>query len=585
MTVDLNLTLEPATASTSTVDPITLEILWARLISIVEESESVIVRTSFSPSIAESDDHSSALLDRHGRLLAQTPSAMPAFIGILDNTTRILLEHYPPETLEPGDVLCTNDPWICCGHLNDLNVLRPIFYKGKIVAFTANTADIGDIGGIGTIEARDLYEEGIRILPSKLVRAGVPNEDIFKFFKANSRVPEQVIGDINAMLAGAEMAEKRFIEMLEEYELDDINEISDEIQTRTERAMREAISKLPDGDYFGHVTSDGYPDPIELKVKVTIAGDEVIIDFDGTSPQVPYAVNCPLSLTYAESLWPIRVAIGADIPATNGSLKPITVKAPEGSILNPRFPAPVHQRTTIVHNAQAPIFQALSTLVPEHIHPSRVQANGGCIKGFSMKGTWSEAQKPEWATGARFAFGYLANGGQGGTGATDGHACMSYPDNCANVPIEVVEARSPVLFLRKEITVDSEGAGKFRGGPGQSIDVLVRNDDGLRFGPVCGDKTQHPPAPLAGGQPGGLGHFGVNGESTGLRPVWVNKGDIINFRAPGGGGYGNPLERDPEAVRNDVRKGFITPERARTVYGVDVDDLVAGSTVKEAPMS
>ncbi len=556
----------------TTLDPITLEILWARLISIVEESESVIVRTSFSPSIAESDDHSSALLDRNGRLLAQTLSAMPAFIGILDNTTRILLEHYPPETLEPGDVLCTNDPWICCGHLNDLNVLRPIFHKDRIVAFTANTADIGDIGGVGTIDARDLYEEGIRILPSKLVRAGEPNEDIFKFFKANSRVPDQVIGDINAMLAGAEMAEKRFLEMLEEYELDDIDELSDEIQARTERAMREAIRRLPDGDYFGHVRSDGYPDPIDLQVKVTIADDEIVIDFEGTSAQVPYAVNCPLSLTYAESLWPIRVAIGADIPATNGSLKPITVKAPEGSILNPRFPAPVQQRTTIVHNAQAPIFQALSSLAPEYIHPSRIQANSGCIKGFSMKGTWSAAQKPEWSSGDRFAFGYLANGGQGGTGATDGHACMSYPDNCANVPIEVVEARSPVLFLRKELTIDSEGAGEFRGGAGQSIDLLILNDDGLRYSPVCGDKTINPPAPLFGGEPGGLGFFGVNGESTGLRAVWVNRGDIVHFRAPGGGGYGDPSKRDPAAVRADVRRGLISAERARRVYKVEIDD-------------
>ncbi|MEZ4624582.1 MAG: hydantoinase B/oxoprolinase family protein [Thermomicrobiales bacterium] len=343
------------------LDPITLEMLWSRLISIVEESESTLVRTSFSPIVGEADDHSAALLDRHGNLLAQTPSAMPAFIGILDHTARVLLQHYPVETFEPGDVITTNDPWICCGHLNDLNVMRPIFYKGKVVAFSANTAHLTDIGGRNSAESFDLFEEGLRILPSKLVKAGEPNEEIFKFLGANSRVPDQIIGDINAQLAAAEIADLRLVEMLEEYDLDDLDQLSEEIITRTEVAMRDAISRLPDGEYSGEVKSDGVgtTGPITIRAKLTIHGDSLTIDFDGTSPQVQYGINCPMNLTYAEAVWPVRVALGADIPTTAGSLRPIKVIAPEGCILNPRFPAAVYARTTIVHNAHAPIFQAL----------------------------------------------------------------------------------------------------------------------------------------------------------------------------------------------------------------------------------
>ncbi|MEZ4497605.1 MAG: hydantoinase B/oxoprolinase family protein [Thermomicrobiales bacterium] len=486
------------TATTPGIDPITLEMLWSRLISIVEESESTLVRTSFSPIVGEADDHSAALLDRHGNLLAQTPSAMPAFIGILDHTARVLLEHYPVDTLEPGDVLTTNDPWICCGHLNDLNVMRPIFHRGRVVAFAANTAHLTDIGGRNSAESFDVFEEGLRILPSRLVKAGEPNEEIFKFLRANSRIPDQMIGDINAQIAATITAEHRLIEMLDEYGLEDIDLLSDEIIARTERAMREAITRLPDGDYFGEVVSDGVAgsEHIQIKVCVSIRGDELTIDFAGTSPQVQHGINSPLNLTFAESVWPVRVALGADIPTTAGSLRPITVTAPEGCILNPRFPAPVFARTTVVHNVHAPIFQALSQLVPDHIAPGRVQANSGCIWSWDVRGFWSERQRPDFATDEMFITGYIGNGGQGATGNGDGRFCMSYPDNCSNMPIEVIEARTPLSLPLKELAIDSGGAGFFRGGAGQTVELEVLSDLPLQFESGSSDKIINPPSAL-----------------------------------------------------------------------------------------
>jgi N-methylhydantoinase B len=555
------------------LDPITLEMLWSRLISIVEESESTLVRTSFSPIVGEADDHSAALLDARGNLLAQTPSAMPAFIGILDHTARVLLQHYPAETLQPGDVLTTNDPWICCGHLNDLNVMRPIFYKGKIVAFSANTAHLTDIGGRNSAEAFDLFEEGLRILPSKLVKAGEPNEEIFKMLHANSRVPDQIIGDINAQLAAAEIADRRLVEMLEEYGLADLEALSDEIISRTEAAMRAAISRLPDGEYVGEVKSDGVRDtgPITIKAKITIHGDSLTIDFDGTSPQVPYGVNCPMNLTYAEAVWPIRVALGSDIPTTAGSLRPIKVIAPEGCILNPKFPAAVYARTTIVHNAHAPIFQALSALVPEHVSPSRVQANSGAIWGWRVRGSWSERQRPDFLAGEQFVTSYLGNGGQGATGAGDGRFCMSYPDNCSNMPIEVIESRSPVIFVSKQITTDAGGPGEYRGGPGQTILLEMRSERPMYFISSSGDKMIQAPAPLFDGKPGQTGALAVNGEPI-PKQVWqeVKFGDLVTVRSPGGGGYGNPFARDPEAVLADVIYGLVSIDAARADYGVAI---------------
>ena len=555
------------------VDPVTLEILWSRLISIVEESEATLVRTSFSPIIGEADDHSAALLDAHGNILAQTPSAMPAFIGILGHTTRTMLQHFPAETLKPNDVLTTNDPWICCGHLNDLNLLRPIFHHGKLIAFTGNTAHLTDIGGRNSAEGMDLFEEGLRILPSKLYSAGVANEEIYKFLRGNSRIPDQMIGDLNAQLAATETAQRRLIEMVEEYGLDDIESLTEEIQRRTERVMREAIARLPDGDYYGQVYSDGYDATLTIKVKVSIRGDALSIDYTGTSDQVERGINCPMNLTYAESVWPIRVALAPDIPTTEGSLRPITVSAPDGSVLNPRFPAAVQARTVVVHNVHAAIFQALSSLVPEYIDPANVQAHSGCIWGDRFRGQWTARWKPAWETRSHFVSSYLCNGGQGASGVKDGAHCMSYPDNCSNMPIEVVENRQPVIFVKKEIRQDSGGPGTFRGGCGQTIQMRVLSDRPINYVVNSGDKILNPAPGLKGGLPGGRGNAERNGEKIPAR-VWipVEPGDLITHEPPGGGGYGNPLERDPAAVLNDVHHGYVSRGAAREAYGVAITE-------------
>lgn len=559
-------------SSGSILDPVSLEILWSRLISIIEEAETTLVRTSFSPIVGEADDHSAALLDAAGHLVAQTPSANPGFIGTLGHTVRTMLQHFPPPTLQPADVLITNDPWVCCGHLNDINLIRPIFHRGKLIAYTANTAHMTDIGGRNSAESVDLFEEGLRILPSKLYDGGKRNEEIYKFLQANSRMPVHIVGDLNAQLAATVAAERSLLDMMEEYELDNIEALSDEIQSRTERVMRDAIARLPDGEYFGQVFSDGFDEDLVIKAKLTIAGESLTIDFAGTSEQIDRAINCPLNLTYAETVWAVRAALAPDLPNTDGALRPITITAPEGSILNPCFPAPVYSRTTVVHNTQATVFQALSNLVPMYIDPGNVQANSGCIWGFRFRGQWGEQWRPEWESQSNFVSSYLGNGGQGASGGQDGRHCLPFTDNCSNMPIEVVENRMPVMFVAKELRRDSGGAGAFRGGCGQRLVLRVLNDRPIQFS-SSGDKVRNAPAGLRGGMPGLHGQVARNGEAIAPR-VWhkVHEGDVITVQPPGGGGYGDPLTRDPQAVLDDVANGIVSRQAARDLYGIAITD-------------
>ncbi|MBM3451087.1 MAG: hydantoinase B/oxoprolinase family protein [Armatimonadetes bacterium] len=570
-----------AQASIRAFDPVQLEILWSRLISIVEEAETTLVRTSYSTTVGEADDHAAALLDARGQILAQSPKGMPAFIAILGRTTRAVLEEIPLEHLYPGDVIVTNDPWKCAGHLHDFNLLRPIFHKGRVIGFAANTAHLSDIGGRVSAESVDLYEEGLQLPTLKLYERGRPNELAMAFIRLNSRTPKQIIGDLNAQLAANLIAERRVLEMIEEYGLDDLESLSDAIQVRTEAAMRAAIEKLPDGTYHGKVFSDGFDEPLTIQAKVTVRGSEIAIDYDGTSAQVNKAINCPFNLTYAESIFPIRASLTPYLPTTDGALRPIHVSAPPGTILNPRRPAAVFSRTVVVHNVHAAIFQALSQMVPQALPASRVHAHSGCIWGFRFRGQWSAAdRKPQWAVDDFYMQSYISNGGQGAAGGHDGHSTLSMPDNCANIPIEVFENKLPVMWMRKELRPDSGGPGEARGGLGQTMELRVLGKGPVWFTTGSGDKIVNPPPGILGGEPGGRAAVLLNGETTFARRwVPVEDGDVVTMHNPGGGGAGDPRRRAPERVATDVRAGYVSAEAARGAYRVAVRN---DGTVDEA---
>jgi N-methylhydantoinase B len=555
----------------SAVDFLTAEIVWHRLISVVAECAAVIAHMSFSPVVGEARDYAAALLDVRGEVIAQAPSGIGTFVAILGRATRRVLEIVGRESLAPGDVVVTNDPWVCAGHLPDVMTLSPIFgVDGRLIAFAASIAHMSDLGGQVSAAARDLFEEGLRIWPCFLYRGGVPNEDVFRFIRSNSRSPAQVVGDLQAQVAATGLMGRRLLEALDEHGLADLEGIAGEIHGRAERAVRGLISGLPDGSYRAEMDCDGVDGrDIHMSVTVEIRGDEIHVDWAGTSEQVRAGLNCPFTMTLSETAYALRIALGgSDLPLVEGGVRPFSVSAPEGSILNPRFPAPVMIRVATAHNIAATVFRALAPLVGEYISPSAVSAHYGSCWTFVFRGmdvpvtrSFSRGGPPQAA--GDFVQLYLFNGGTGATGAGDGADAMSMPVNCANVPIEVMEARSPFVFERKELLPDSGGAGRYRGGLGQQVVVRNLADEALDFVPRSCGRIEHPPLGLAGGQRGSGGAMTIDGEPIDVRRAHrVEPGQVVTIAIPGGGGYGDPRERSPDAIAADLANGHITPATA-----------------------
>jgi N-methylhydantoinase B len=564
-------TVEPETGS---LDFLTAEIVWHRLISVVEEAEAVIAHMSFSPVVGEARDYAAALLDGDVQVIAQAPSAMGGFVAILGAAARRVLEIVPPESLRPGDVVITNDPWICAGHLPDVMTLTPIFSGERIVAYATSIAHMSDLGGLQSAEARDLFEEGLRIWPCFLYRDGAENEDVLRFIRSNSRSPQQVVGDLRAQVAATALMGRHVLDALDEHGLPDLAGLSAEIHRRAEQAVRTRIARLPDGSYDAELVCDGVGEDIVVVATLTVDGDELEVDYTGTSPQVRAGINCPGGYTVANTLYALRIVLGgADIPLVEGALRPIRVHAPEGSILNASFPAPVMIRVATAHNIAATLFRALEPLVPDHLPPDAVSAHYGSCWSFVFRGlasvetSFARGGPPQ--TAADFVQLYLFNGGTGATAAGDGANALSMPVNCANVPVEVMEARSPFLFERKELIPDSGGAGRHRGGLGQR--VIMRNlaDTALEFVPRACGRIVNPPLGLHGGAAGSGGVIEIDGELVDFRRGHrVPPQSVVIVAVPGGGGFGAAAERPRASVEADVAAGYVGAAAATELYGL-----------------
>ena len=355
------MTTRTDSSTLSATDVLAAEVVWHRLISIVEECEAVIAHMSFSPVVGEAHDYAAALLDGDGEFIAQAPSAMGGFVATLGPAGRRMLEMIPPESLRPGDVLVTNDPWVCAGHLPDVMTMSPIFLDDKIVGYATSIAHMSDLGGQISAEARDLFEEGLRITPCFLYRGGEPNEDVFRFIRTNSRSPQQVVGDLEAQVAATALMGKRVLEALGEQGLHDLSDVSEIMQTRAEEAVRNLITRLPDGVYRGELLCDGIDDDTTLVATITITGDSLNVDWTGSSAQVRAGINCPFGYTRANTIYALRMALGGSgIPLVEGATRPLTVQAPLGSIVNAAFPAPVMIRVATAHNIAATLFRGLN---------------------------------------------------------------------------------------------------------------------------------------------------------------------------------------------------------------------------------
>ena len=551
---------EPLQASTQTeLDPVTLGILWDRLISITDEGVSVMLRSSFSTILRECLDLTAILFDAEGNSIAQGTKSLPSFTGTGPATLRHILDRYPPETLNPGDVLATNDAWQGTGHYFDICVMRPAFRNGRIVGYTMSISHLPDIGGIGyTAAATDIYQEGLRIPVCKLMVGGRPSDLVFDFIRANVRVSEQVVGDIMANVSCNEVSGQKLVEFMDEYGLDDLETLSQAIRRQSEHAMREQVRTIPDGEYRNKIEIEGFDDAVTLACSVTVDGGDLRIDFDGTGPSVSRGINCALNITSAWTYFSLKCLMASGIPNNQGFLAPITITAPEGCILNARPPSPTAGRHLVVHFIPSLIFGAFAEAVPDV-----VQADSGMLGHLTVQGRNRD--------GREISDIFTATGGVGGAMSADGSETTSTPTTIGVVPVEVWEALTSMTVESKVFVPDSGGVGRRRGGVGQ--EVVIRNDSGhtLTVFPM-GYRTDFPAKGYHGASDGQLARYEANDRHLHPKDRYLMApGDRVRVVEAGGGGFGAASEREPERVLNDVLEGYVSVESARVDYGVEVD--------------
>lgn len=544
------------------IDPLTLEVFWSRLITIVNEQATSLIWSAFSPSVAEAGDISACAFDSRGYMIAQAVTGTPGHINSMARCIQHCLAVYPPEQLAPGDVLITNDPWKTSGHLHDVTIVTPIFKGERIVAYFGNICHMADIGGRPfSADARELYEEGLFIPITKLFRRGERNEELVKLIEANVRAPDMVVGDLYAMTAANDVGGERLLQFMDEFGLERIEPLADEVIGRSERALRQAIAALPDGVYRTEVTMDGYDRPVTIAAALTVAGDELTVDYDGTSAESDFGINVVLNYTEAYTTFGIKCALAPDIPNNEGSFRPVTIMAPPGSILNCRPPAPVAGRHIVGQWLPSVVMGALAAVIP-----GRIVAEGS-------NNLWNTQFTGRRADGSPFTMLWFNSGGMGARTNKDGLSSTAFPSGVQGTPAEIVEARSPLMLVRREYRTDSGGPGTFRGGLGHWLVV--------RGTPACGefrlspffDRTGHPARGYLGGRDGAEGVYHL---SDGRRPnpketIFIEPGVDIVMGLPGGAGFFSPLERDPEAVRLDVLDELVSPQSALDDYGVVLD--------------
>jgi N-methylhydantoinase B len=538
-------------------DPIDLEILWNRLITITDEAAYAVIRTSMSKVVVEGRDFGVHLHDPLGRMLAADVS-IASKTGTTSIAVKKLLEVFPASTLNPGDVLVTNNPWWIMGHLNDVAVVAPLFYEGRLVAFAECMAHMADIGGCLSASPHEVYEEGLIIPPLKAAEAGRENETFFKMLEANVRVPRQVSSDVRALMTGCHVMEGKLGEYLSEHGLTSLDGIGGAILGRSEAIMRKAIAEtIADGIYEGETTVDGFEEPLTIRARVTVSDGQVGVDFAGSSPQSRQGINCTYVYTHAWATYTMKCLAAPQLPNNDGTFAPIRVTAPEGSFLNPTFPAPVKMKPSSGHYVPIAILNALSGVVPR-----RMLAESG--NKFLVYVAGNTGGKP-------FSDLMFVMGGMGARATRDGLNCMSFPANSSNLPVEVMENALPLRVHRKALRPDSGGAGQFRGGLGQELEFEAVASNPLTVRAEHG-KLKTPPRGFRGGSDGALGGVYLNGEPIPDKlPVILRRGDRMRLVTPGSGGMYPPRQRSRSAIQRDIEEGIVTREAAARDYGIQPD--------------
>jgi N-methylhydantoinase B len=550
------------------LERIHVQIMWDRLISVVEEQAQALVRTGFSTSTREAGDISAGIFDTTGRMLAQAVTGTPGHINSMARAVVHFIARFPTQIMEAGDVFITNDPWKGTGHLHDFTVVTPVFRENRLVALFACTCHVVDIGGRGMgPDGRQVYEEGLYVPLMRFAARGVVNEALIEIVQTNVREPVQVIGDLYSLVACNDVGSRRLLQMMDEFEIEDFSSLTDYILTRSHAGMVEASRKIPNGVYKNSMRIDGYEKPIDLVAEMTVEDEHIHVDFAGTSYASSYGINVPFCYTEAYSAFGIKCIVAPQVPNNAASLATMTMSAPENCILNALHPLPVATR------------HVTGQLLPDLVIGCLHQALGGNVPAEGTSCLWNlfasggpgrvDADASELARAKVFNVLSFHSGGTGARPGKDGLSATAFPSGVRNVPVEVTEALSPLLIRRKEYRTDSGGPGEFRGGLGQVMEVATL--DHAPFGIAANyDRIDFPARGRDGGrngQPGAL-MLDSGGTLRGKGQQTVARDDVLAIMMPGGGGLGDPLRRDPIRVAEDARLGLISVGAALADYGV-----------------
>lgn len=538
--------------------PFTIQAVANRIASILDEQQTALIRTAFSAVVRESEDLACGLFNAGGQMIAQSITGTPGHINSMATGVRHFLQAFPPARLEPGDVLITNDPWKTAGQVNDFTVVTPVFVDDRPIAYFASTCHAPDIGGRQfSGDAREVFEEGLQIPMLKILRAGEPNQDVIDIVRMNVRRPDETIGDIYAQVSSNEVGVRRLTELLDEFGLHDVEGIGDEVISRSEQAMRAGIAALPDGMYTNEAWTDGFDEPVLLRCTIVVDGDELTVDWAGSSDQSSHGINLVLNYTHAYTSYAMKAALAPDVPHNDGAFRPVHVTAPLGSILNCEHPAPVASRHVIGHFLPGIIFGALAPALP------------GRLPAGSADALWITVWQGRDRGNESFVQTMFQLGGMGARATKDGLSATGFPSGVAGMPAEVVESLSPLLLHTRELIPDSGGAGRSRGGLGQARTIGCATDVPWSVSGLL-DRTRYPAPGLDGGGSGGIGAFRLLGgdDLPPKRVVTIEPDARVELELPGGGGFGDPFLRAPARVLDDVVDGYVSIERARSEYGV-----------------
>jgi len=546
-----------------------MQIMWSRLIAVVEEQAQTLVRTAFSTPVREAGDLSAGVFDRDGNMLAQAVTGTPGHVNSMAAAVKHFLDAFPLKTMKPGDHYITNDPWLTCGHLHDLTVVSPTFLNGEPVGLFASTVHVVDIGGLGMgPDGRQVFEEGLAIPLMALAREGRMNEDLMGIIRANVREPLQVEGDVYALAACNDEGSRRLVEMMEEFGISNLDRLGEHIMETSRQATLDLIRKLKPGKYKNEVRMDGYDRPLLLAGEMTIGDEGIHVDYTGTSPASAFGINVVMNYTLAYTAFGVKCLVAPDVPNNAGSLAPITASAPDGCLLNVKRPRAVAARHTVGHMLPDVVFGCLHQVMEGGVPAEGASSlwNPQIYGGADVIDELGGEDRPDVPA---FSTVIFHCGGTGARPGKDGLDVTAFPSGVRTIPVEATEAVAPVIFRRREFREGSGGVGKYRGGLGQIIELGGADD--MPVAMLCNFERINNPA--RGRDGGGLGAKGQVSLASG-KPIrskgrqTIPGGDFIRLELPGGGGFGDPATRDADQVALDVADGLITAETARSDYGV-----------------